>query len=81
MPKFYVTYQSRIPQLSDKFSIVEAPSYEEARQKVFDVRGPSWAFLYTEEQFMGEKNVLGIKYPSQIEAFGLTEVPLTDKYL
>ena len=76
MPKFYATYPSRIARLARRYSVVEADSFDEAHQKVFNIRGPAWAFLYTEEQFIGEVNHLGIKYPSQPEAYGLTEIPL-----
>jgi hypothetical protein len=73
--KFYITY----PYHTDKrncYSVVEATSYDEAYEIAVNAIGNSWAFMYTEEQFMGKPNGLGIKYPSQIETYNLTEIPL-----
>lgn len=68
MPKFYVTYQQRYINLHDKYSVVEADSYAEARKQIHAIRGSDFAFCYTEEQFAG-----------QPEKYGLSEVDIAEK--
>ena len=74
--KFYLTYPWRIAELRKCYSVIEADDYDAACDAAIDARDGTWAFIYTEEQFMGTPNGLGIHYPSQVEAFGLTEIPL-----
>lgn len=64
MPKFYVTYGCG-SNLTGRYSIVEAEDYSEARFIIHDIIGAHFAFCYNEEGF-----------DTQIEDYGLTEVPL-----
>lgn len=64
MAKFYVTYGWGTA-LRDNFSVVEAPTYGEARVLISARIGNKFAFCYTEEQFEGQK-----------ERYGITEIPL-----
>lgn len=74
MENFYLTY-SITSGKSRNYSIIRAESYDQAHDIAIATIGTKWAFLYTEEQFMGTPSKFG-KYPSQIEAFKLTEIPL-----
>lgn len=62
--RFYLTYGFNTPDRYH-YSVIEAPSWREARDRVTSVRGDKWAFLYTEGSFAW-----------QAERYGLTEVPL-----
>ena len=64
MAKFFVTYGSGT-NLANCYSAIEADSYEQARQKAFEVTSGKFAFMYDEEQFTG-----------QVERWNLTEVEL-----
>jgi hypothetical protein len=75
MPKFYLTYPYRDDERRNCYSVIEAESYDEAHAIAIQTLGADFAFLYTEEQFMGTPCKVA-KYPSQIEAFNLIEIPL-----
>lgn len=62
---FYVTYGSGSAQATN-FSRVFAVDYDAARELIFEKIGDKFAGFYTEAEFDG-----------QIEAYGLTEIPLT----
>lgn len=62
---FYVTYGSGSDQATN-FSRVYAVDYDAARILVFEKTGGKFACCYTEAGFDG-----------QVEAYGLTEIPLT----
>ena len=62
---FYVTYGGNTCQRSN-FSRVYAVDYDAARILVFEEIGDKFAGFYTEAEFDG-----------QVEAYGLTEIPLT----
>ena len=62
---FYVTYGSGSNQATN-CSRVFAVDYDAARDFIFEKIGDKFAFCYTEAEFGG-----------QIEAYGLTEIPLT----
>lgn len=73
MPKFYVTYPKG--SLFEKnYSVVHAEDYDSAYDKVADTLTIPWSALFTHEQFFGTSTI--VKYPSQAECFGLTEIPL-----
>lgn len=74
MDKFYITYPYRMADKRSCYSVIEAPSYDEAVDLVCEAIGNAWAFIYTHDQFMGKAGI--VKYPSQIEAYNLTEIPL-----
>lgn len=57
MKRYYLTFGSRykheehpvlgyFPDLADGYITIEAEDYTQAREKVFEVIGQSWAFLY-----------------------------------
>ena len=64
MPKFYVTYGGNTDQ-ANNFSVVDAADYGVAREKIFEVCGPRFAFCYDEDEFKG-----------QAKRYDLTEIPL-----
>lgn len=58
--KFYLTFGNKYkhqPHPSgtvinpDGYVLIQAYTYDEARAKAFEVFGPEWAFLYTEDNF------------------------------
>jgi len=58
--KFYLTFGNRYkyqPHPSgiainpDGYVLIQAYTYDEARAKAFEIFGPAWAFLYTENNF------------------------------
>lgn len=51
--------------LANFYTKISAESYGEARQRLFEARGDSWAFQYTEEEFL-----------PQIGQYVLREAPL-----
>ena len=66
MDNFYFTFGYGNATLRNRFLKIKAESMEEARKIVFDSRvGNTFAFCYTEEEFM-----------PQIEKYKLTEVVL-----
>lgn len=77
MPKFYVTYPQRLKTKAKCYSEVDARSFFEAQKFVTSVLGTDWAFLYTTKQFLGDPANI-VKYPNQIEAYGLKKIPLTN---
>ena len=70
MKNYYFTYGTGHT-TDDGFSLdmfytkIAAESYGKARQRMFAARGDSWAFQYSEEEFL-----------PQIEQYGLKEAPL-----
>ena len=70
MKNYYFTYgtghttEDGFP-LDAFYTKITAEGYGEARQQMFAVRGDSWAFQYTEGEFL-----------PQIAQYGLREAPL-----
>lgn len=72
MEKFYFTYGSNHRDiyghsLGRRYTVIEAESYWEARNKFVALRGLTWSFQYTEQEFSG-----------QAEEYGLTEIPVEE---
>lgn len=66
MNKYYFTFGMN-QQTNDGMSLgnfyvcIEAPDIKTARFDMFDVRGSSWSFCYTEEEFAGQPRKYGLK--------------------
>lgn len=66
MHKYYFTFGMN-QQTKDGMSLgnfyvcIEAPDMNYARFDMFDVRGSSWSFCYTEEEFAGQPEKYGLK--------------------
>lgn len=51
MENFYFTFGVGDPINKNKFIVIQADSYLEARNKMFDLFGNKWAFCYSEEEW------------------------------
>jgi len=47
---FFLTFSTSHP-LQNNWIEVLAPTYDKAREAIFDAFGGKWAFMYTEEDF------------------------------
>lgn len=64
MSQFFVTYGFDSRQ-RHCYSVVEASDFQQAYQKVWAVCGDRWAFMYSEQGFLG-----------QVQTYGLRRIPL-----
>ncbi|WPK37726.1 hypothetical protein [Escherichia phage AV124] len=47
--------------LGNYYVCIEAKHHYDARFEMFDARGSSWSFCYTEEEFAGQPEKYGLK--------------------
>lgn len=73
--KFFVTYGSSHHtadgmSLANYYTLIEAPSYGEARLAIHLARNVKWAFMYGEEDFSGQPEKYNLK-PISLEEVAL----------
>jgi len=59
MPTFYLTFAYSGPRRSN-YQQIEAPDRATAREMAYKEYGPSWAFLYSEEEFADQARRYGL---------------------
>lgn len=71
MAKFYLTFGCGIDQPNkNKYVIVEANKYSEARKIIMEYIGWNWSMLYSEKEWYNKNGV------SQAQEFNLEEITL-----
>lgn len=60
MSNFFITYGHNTPR-ANMYSVVDAPDYDRARDLVFLVLGNKWAFMYGEDEFLGQSEKYSLR--------------------